>query len=274
MKKIILFAAAIMMCAASFAQVSSKELLAGAYDFVTKESETWKIWDGKFSEIDLATGQTTFKGSFVVKSIGFLRYDFDCRISLKKDDIKVELANMCSHACNKDGEVAKHSKKIDTLLVAQLQFAEQMKKEIKKRIDEFNFAGILEEKYSACITSPSFLYLYSQTVSELAFKKFIKENVNGKNVELSFKLSSIDENNDIITGKPLPLAYKATGHVYVIKYEDYDEFSVYKDHSILIDVYTNNDALLNAEIGGIYKAKGKLRYEKVSTFWVYNIDEE
>lgn len=274
MKKIILMAAAFMMCAVCFAGTSAKEIVAGVYDFVTQKSESWNILDGKFSEIDLTSGQCIFKGSFVVKSLGYFRYEFDCQVSNKGDDIKVEVANMSSYACTKDGVEAKNARKAETSMLVSLQYADHMKTEIKKRIDDFNANGILEEKYSACITSPSFIYLYSQAQSELALKKFVQANVNGKDVELSFKLNSIDENNDVITGKPQKLAYRATGSVYVIKEEKVGGFNIYKEIPVMVEVLTNNDELLTAKIGDLYNAKGKVTYENIGTIWVYRIEEK
>ena len=186
MKKFILFFTTLFVSAALFAQTTSKELLAGVYDFATKDSSTWKIYDSNFSTIDPIGEEYIFTGAFVVKIlVGSARYDFTCRITNGEDDFVVELSDMTSCACDKKGNKLKDARSLATAPKVAEQYAEQIKAEIKKRIDTFNKKEIFEQEYTKIVTNPAFLKVTNKSISDLALKKFLEENVNGKEVTLT-----------------------------------------------------------------------------------------
>ena len=98
------------------------------------------------------------------------------------------------------------------------QYAAQMKDEIKARMNEISDAE-LDARYTKVVAHPATLNLLTETMSELALKKFVEKNVNGKTVELEIVLESIDEN--VVLGEVQELAYRATGHLSDKKYHLY-----------------------------------------------------
>lgn len=264
----------LLMAYAVFAQ-DSKSLFTGVYDFATQASDSWKIYDGTFTKIDFAENEYSFMGGFVVKLLTSARYDFVCTVKGTGDDFDVSLTNMSSYSCDKNGNMLKNAKTMNTSANVAKQYASQMKEEIKARISKLSEEQ-LEQKYFETISYPPVLKVFTASMSDLAAKKFIESNINGKIVEFEVKLDSIDENTNPLTKEIEPLAYKAKG-----------SFETYKDGSLggiiitepfSVYIYSNNDKLLNTKIGSIYKAKGKAKVEKIGSaiynFWSYSVEEE
>ena len=120
---------------------------------------------------------------------------------------------------------------------------------------------MVDEIYTTIITYPPVFYLSTATMSKLAVKKYIEQNIDGQTVELDVKLESIDENKNPITGKVEKYAYKAVGQL--------GSYSVY--------IYSNNDKLVSAKIGSDYTVKGTVSIDYLDMLnnpWIYKVNEE
>lgn len=276
MKKTLLIIVALFVNAALFAGTPAKDFLAGVYDFATKESSTWKIYDGNFCSIDTTAEEYVFTGGFVVKLLGTSRYDFVCKVSNNENDFTVELSDVVSYACDKSGNKLGTAKVMKTSANVVNQYAAQMKTEIISRIEAVQKAGNGEEEYTKIVTSPSFVNVASKSMSDLAMKKFVEENINGKDVCLDVKLVSVDENVNPITKKTEALAYKARGTVEV--YKDGTPGSIIITEPYPVSIYSNSDKLLSAKIGSTYTVKGKAKLTQMgmasNKFWSYSVEEE
>ncbi len=269
MKKFTALVVSLLIAGATFAQ-DAKSLFTGVYDFATEKSDSWKIYDGTFTKIDFSENEYSFMGGFVVKLLTTSRYDFKCTVKGTGDDFSVTLSDMVSYSCDKNGIRAKKAKTASTSTRVANQYADQMKDEIKARISKLS-GDQLEKKYFDIISYPPVLDLYTKSMSDLAAKKFIEANINGKTVEFEVTLNSIDE-NDSLYGLHENFAYKAIGNI-----ETYSEGSVggiiiTKPLSVLI--YSNNDKLLNTKIGSTYKIRGKAKIDKITISWLYSVEEE
>ena len=260
MKKLFLFGLLMIMSVCCiFGQVDSKKLLTATHSFVTEQSEDWNIVDGKFSRIDTMGEEYTFSGGFIVKIlVGSSRYDFTCTVKNDGDDFTVTIPEMQSYACDKNGKIIKNGTIMKTSSKVAEQYAAQMKDEITKRMNDISD---VETSYTKVVTQPEFLYILTQSMSELAVKKFVEKNVNGKTVEVELVLNSIDENT--VLGEIQDLSYRATAHVPNNKFTDL----------FIISIYSNNDKLLSSKIGSTYKAKGTVKFYQ-SMYWFYQISEE
>ena len=107
---------------------------------------------------------------------------------------------MESYAVDKNRNFLSSSKVINTAKKVSDQYAAQMKDEIKARIANVSDDSV-ESEYTKLITHPSITTPMTKTMTALALKKFINENINGKQVELDIVLSSIDENRNPITNE-------------------------------------------------------------------------
>lgn len=249
MKKLLLILATLLINAALFAGTPAKDFLTGVYDFATKESSTWKIYDGNFCSIDTTAEEYVFT---------------------------VELTDVVSYACDKNGKKLGSSKASKTSSNVANQYAAQMKTEISNRIEAFQKSGNVDAEYTKIVTNPSFVNVISKSMSDLAMKKFVEENINGKDVNFDVKLESIEENVNPITGKTEALAYKARGTVEVFKDGTPGLIVITEPYSIYI--YSNNEKLLSAKIGSTYSVKGKAKLTQIgmgmNKFWSYSVDEE
>ncbi len=277
MKKIISSLVAFIAGSLMFAATPAKDLLLGTYDFATVPSKTWEIFDGTFTNIDTIGEEYTFFGGFKIKNIiGFVRYDFSCTIKNGEDDFSVEISDMSSYAIDKKGAKLKNGKESKTSASVASQYAEQMKTEIKNRIKAFQESGKIDEEYTKVITSPAFVNVISKSLSDLAMKKFVETNINGKKVSFNVTLESIDENKNPITGETYPLQYKATGGVQVIK--DYSLGGIKITDNYTVYIYSNNDKLLSAKKGSNYKVNGTAELKQIGSglnkFWIYSVNEE
>ena len=263
MKKLFLFGLLMIMSVCCiFGQIDSKKLFVATNSFVTEASDDWKIYDGKFTSLDTINEEYTFDGGFIVKIlVGSSRYDFTCTVKNEGDDFSVSISDMKSYACDKNGKIIKNGSIMNTSSRVAEQYAAQMKDEIKARMNEISDAE-LDARYTKVAAHPATLNLLTETMSELALKKFVEKNVNGKTVELEIVLESIDEN--VVLGEVQELAYRATGHLSDKKVSPL--FSIF--------VYSNNDKLLTSKIGSTYKAKGTVEFTKISTYWFYKINEQ
>jgi hypothetical protein len=274
MKKLLFTALLIItsVCVA-FGQVDSKNLLIGTNSFITEESADWKIYDGAFTSVDPMSEEYTFVGGFVIKGlVGLSRYDFICTVKNEGNDFSVSISDLESYACDKNGKIIKSGTVRKSSANVASQYAAQMKTEIQNRM---NSISDTETMYTKIVTSPNVLNTISNTMTELAFKKFVEANVNGKPVDLTVKLRSIDENRNPITNELYPLNYKANGSVQVYA-GSWGRLSVTESFSV--SVYSNNDKLLSAKTGSEYAAKGTLSYRQIGSgstkFWIYEINEE
>lgn len=276
MKKLLLVITALFVNAALFAGTPAKDFLAGVYDFATKESSTWKIYDGNFCSIDTTAEEYVFTGGFVVKLLGTSRYDFVCKVSNNENDFNVELSAVVSYACDKSGKKLGSAKVMKTSANVVNQYAAQMKTEISSRIEAVQKSDNGEEEYIKIVTSPSFINVASKSMSDLAMKKFVEENINGKDVCFDVKLETVDENVNPITGKAEALAYKARGTVEV--YKDGTPGSIIITEPYSVSIYSNNALLLSAKIGSTYTVKGKAKLTQIgmasNKFWSYSVEEE
>ena len=262
MKKLFLFSLLMIMSVCCiFGQVDSKKLLTATHSFVTEQSEDWEIVDGNFTYIDTIGEEYTFSGGFIVKIlVGSSRYDFTCTVKNDGDDFTVTIPEMQSYACDKNGKIIKNGTIMKTSSKVAEQYAAQMKDEITKRM---NAISDVEASFTKVATSPEVLDILPQSMSELAVKKFVEKNVNGKTVELDIILDSIDENENTLYGETKNLSYKVVGHIANKKYINL--------HNIFI--YSNNDKLLSSKIGSTYKAKGTVKFYQ-NLYWYYQISEE
>lgn len=276
MKKLLLVFATLLINAALFAGTPAKDFLTGVYDFATKESSTWKIYDGNFCSIDTTAEEYVFTGGFVVKLLTSSRYDFVCTVTNNDNDFTVELTDVVSYACDKNGKKLGSSKASKTSANVANQYAAQMKTEISSRIEAFQKSGTIDTEYTKIVTNPSFVNVISKSMSDLAMKKFVEENINGKDVNFDVKLVSVEENVNPITGKTEALAYKARGTVEVFKDGTPGLIVITEPYSIYI--YSNNEKLLSAKTGSTYSVKGKAKLTQIgmgmNKFWSYSVDEE
>ena len=247
MKKLFLFSLLMIMSVCCiFGQVDSKKLLTATHSFVTEQSEDWEIVDGNFTYIDTIGEEYTFSGGFIVKIlVGSSRYDFTCTVKNDGDDFTVTIPEMQSYACDKNGKIIKNGTIMKTSSKVAEQYAAQMKDEIKARMNDIS-DDTVEASYTKIVAHPTTLNLIAETMSELALKKFVEKNVNGKTVEVSVILDIIKE-NPIKNGDLKDYSYYAFSHI-----EDDDDFTKYSR----INIYSNNDKLLTSKIDSIYKAKG------------------
>lgn len=271
-KKILIGLLACLFVSTLFAQNDSKKVFLGLHSFVTEPSKTWTIYDGYFTKVDPMSEEYTFIGSFVVKVLMTnSRYDFACTVKNTGDDINLEITKMESYAVDKNRNFLSSSKVINTAKKVSDQYAAQMKDEIKARIANVSDDSV-ESEYTKLITHPSITTPMTKTMTALALKKFINENINGKQVELDIVLSSIDENRNPITNELEELNYKAWGNVNVYK-EGFGRFIITETTSV--SIYSNNDKLLSAKPGDTYKAKGTVSLTDLrGMFWSYSINEE
>ena len=278
MKKLILGLLILLSASMMFGQtdVDSQKLLVGLYDFITEPSSNWKIYDGGIMSADPINDEYTIVGGFVVKVLfSYTRYNFVCSVKSTGEDISVDISNMESFACDKNGKLTSANTVKETSQKVANQYAEQIKTEIKARMSNISEDSI-ESAYTKVITSPKFIKPLINTMSELALKKFVEQNINGKEVELEVVLSSIDENRNPITDELYPLNYKAKGFINGVYENGWGRHMVQKSYSV--NIYSNNDKLLTTKNGASYKAKGKVNLKQIGSgldkFWVYEISEE
>jgi hypothetical protein len=247
MKKLFLFGLLMIMSVCCvFGQIDSKKLFVATNSFVTEASDNWEIYDGKFTSLDTINEEYTFDGGFIVKIlVGSSRYDFTCTVKNEGDDFSVSISDMKSYACDKKGKIIKNGSIMNTSSRVAEQYAAQMKDEIKARMDEISDAE-LDARYTKIAAHPTTLNLLKETMSELALKKFIEKNVNGKTVEVDVILDIIKE-NPVTNGALKDYSYYAFAHL-----EDNVDFKKYSR----IQIFSNNDKLLTSKIDSIYRAKG------------------
>ena len=141
---------------------------------------------------------------------------------------------------------------------------------------KFQKNGKIDEEYTKLVTSPAFINVISKSMSDLAMKKFVEENINGKNVSFEVTINSVDENKNPITGEICPLQYKAKGSVQVIK--DFSIGGIVITEGFSIFIYSNNDALLSVKIGSPYTVNGTAKLEQLGAglgkLWIYTVNEE
>ncbi len=276
MKKILSLGLLMLLSASClFGQsMESKKLLLGINDFIKVNSAAWKTYDGELISADTLNDEYSFAGSFIIKVLMTnSRYDYVC--SVKNDgDISVAITDMVSYACDKNGKIIKTSNVINTASKVSSQYAEQIKTEIKARIAKISDDSV-DAAYTKLVTSPALVRAMTNTMSGLALKKFIETNINGKEVELDVALSSIDENKNPITGELYPLNYKADAYVHEVYLSGWGRSMVKKSFSV--NIYSNNDKLVSAKKGSMYKAKGTLNLKYIDVglegFWFYEISE-
>lgn len=133
-KLVILLAFLIGTCA--FADVSTPKFFAGVYNFATEASDSWRIYDADFETINPVSDSYSFTGGFVVKFLGLTRYNFKCDIVKQGDDFSVKLSDVSSFVCDKNGIKKSTSSIAKTPENVAVQYAAQMKDEIKNRIDK------------------------------------------------------------------------------------------------------------------------------------------
>lgn len=276
MKKHFVIALLILVSASClFGETNSKKALIGIHNFVTEPSKNWNLMDGHFTHIDPINEEYQFLGSFMVKVLlSNSRYDFTCTIKNTGDDLIVELSNMESYACDKNGDFISSSRVSNTSNRVASQYEQQIKDEILARISNIADSEV-DTLYTKVVTRPEIVWTIAESMSELAVKKFFETNVNGKEVELDVTLVDIDENRHPITDELLPLCYQARGSVPVYM-DGFGRFIVTTTRNI--DIYSSNDKLLTAREGSSYKTKGKLELKHLgdgySAFWSYSVSEE
>lgn len=132
----------------------------------------------------------------------------------------------------------------------------------------------IETLYTKTITSPEIINTIGNSMSELAVKKFMEKNVNGKEIELEITLNSIEEPDDLIK-QYSQCEYLARGSVSTYK-NGFGRFI--SKNSFDISIYSNNDKLISAKIGSKYKVKGKINVKQISSssmsFLSYEIYEK
>ena len=278
MKKILSLGLLMLLSASClFGQsLESKKLFLGINDFIKVNSAAWKTYDGELISADTINEEYSFAGSFIIKVLMTnSRYDYVC--SVKNDgDISVAITDMVSYACDKNGKIIKTSNVINTAAKVSSQYAEQIKTEIKARIAKISDDSV-DAAYTKLVTSPAVIRAMSKVMTDLALKKFIETNINGKEVELDVVLSSIDENKK---SEFYPLNYKLDAYVPDVYSSEWGRFM--EKRSFNVRIYSNNDKLLSTKKGSVYKAKGILKLKHVSEganismlegFWVYEISE-
>ena len=278
MKKLILGLLILLSASMMFGQtdVDSQKLLVGLYDFITEPSSNWKIYDGAIISADPINDEYTITGGFIVKVLlSNSRYNFVCSVKNTGDDISVEISQMESYICDKNGNLASGSSVNETSNRVASQYAKQIKEEILARMADIS-EDTIETAYAKVVTLPNFIKPLINTMSELALKRFVEQNINGKEVELEIALSSIDENRNPITNELYPLNYKAKGFINGVYESGWGRNMVKKSYSL--NIYSNNDKLLSTKIGATYKAKGKVNLKQIGSglnqFWSYEISEE
>ena len=257
-----------------FGEANSKKAFLGIHDFVNNPSENWNLRDGYFFHIDPMNEEYKFVGSFTIKVLlTTSRYDFICTVKNTPDNMVVELSDMESYSCDKNGQYIKNSKVIQTSNKVASQYADQIKTEIQARISKIS-DSVVDAEYAKVVAQPDVFFTITDSMSDLAVKKFVEANINGNEVELEVKLGKIDENRHPLTNELYPLCYKATGYVPLFK-SGFGRFIMLEDQHITI--YSKNDKLLTAKAGSSYKVKGKLEVKFIdhsATFWSYSISEE
>lgn len=273
MKKILSLGLLMLLSASClFGQsLESKKLFLGINDFIKVNSAAWKTYDGELISADTINEEYSFAGSFIIKVLMTnSRYDYVC--SVKNDgDISVAITDMVSYACDKNGKIIKTSNVINTAAKVSSQYAEQIKTEIKARIAKISDDSV-DAAYTKLVTSPAVVRAMTKVMTDLALKKFIETNINGKEVELDVVLSSIDENKK---SEFYPLNYKLDAYVPDVYSSEWGRFMVKKSFSV--NIYSNNDKLVSAKKGSMYKAKGTLNLKYIDVglegFWFYEISE-
>lgn len=265
MKKFASFVVGLLMVSTIFAQ-SSKKLIAGVYNFATESSVSCEIVEPNFTSVDPISEKFSFDGGFIIKNIiGLTRYDFTCSIVKQNDDFSVELTNMNSYACDKNGKIVKTGKKYTTGAKVAAQYAQQMKDEINARMSSWS-DGEYEINLSKAVTAPLILGCVANN-SALLFKKFIKDyEVIGKPISIKINVTNIDEAPSYAEG----YSYYVGGNV-LSGYRQ-DEFGINFPKYAQVMVYTNNDdvisltpaetmdALLSSgQSGSVYEVNGTIR---------------
>lgn len=265
MKKFVTFVVSLLMVYSVFAQ-SNKKLIAGVHNFVTESSDSWEIVEPNFSSVDPISEKFNFDGGFIIKNIiGLIRYDFTCSIVKQNDDFSVELTNMNSYACDKNGKILKTGKKYVTGAKVAAQYAQQMKDEINARMTSWS-----DEEYEAnlnkAITSPLILGSIANN-SALLFKKFIKDyEVIGKPISVKINVTNIDEAPSYAEG----YSYYVGGNVlagyrqgeFEINFPKYAQVMVYTNNDDVISLTpaeTMDGLLAGGQSGSVYEINGTIR---------------
>jgi len=265
MKKLLSLVCLLVLGSVLFAQNASKKLLAGVYNFATEASDDWRIVNPLFSKINPINDEYVFDGSFIVKiRIGYMRYDFTCSIAQEADDFSVKLENVHSYGCNKDGIKPDSGKVYNTTTKVAAEYAQQMKTEIQKRMNNWS-----DEEYSkmldTALTSPLVLNFVAGN-SALVFKKFLADyEIIGKEISLKINVFSVDEAPYYAKGFDYYLGGKA-----VCGYKT-SNLGVTVPETVSVMVFTNSDKVLevtpadtmDATIGkvkdsAVYEVKGKI----------------
>lgn len=265
MKKIVSFVVGLLMVSAIFAQ-SSKKLIAGVYNFATESSDSWEIVEPKFTSVDPISEKFSFDGGFIIKNIiGLSRYDFTCSIVKQNDDFSVELSNMNTYACDKNGKIVKKGSKYKVGSKVASQYAQQMKDEINTRLTSWTDEEY-ETNLSKAVTSPFILACVAKN-STLLFKKFLKDyEVVGKPVSMKINVTNIDEAPSYAEGFSYYVGGKALSGYWQ------DEFGISFPEYAQVMVYTNNDDVISltpadtqdalfasGQSGSVYEVNGTIR---------------
>ncbi len=245
-----------------------RNLPALVVDFAT-DKNSWT--ESNLVKVDPMNEEYSVSGYVVQKNIiGYVKQSYVVTISKSENELNVSVSDMNSVACNKEGAVLSKASVIKNPSSTETKLASLIKEDLVKRISQWSDEEYEEKNLKAC-SYPEFVYQLSKTASKLYATKFFEKNVNGKNVELEVTLSSIDENLNPITKEPEQLQYKAVGSVEIVKSAD-SGFVITEPYTI--SIYSNNDKLLSAKIGSIYKAKGIANIKPLSNFWIYTIEEK
>lgn len=188
----VLFTALVSLSA--FAQVGSKKLIAGVYDFLTADSKKWYVVEPDIQFIDPVLEKIVFTGSFVEFSLGFFeKYDFTCIVVRQGDDFSLEITDLTSLLHGLDMKPRPKAELLTWPKRTREKYAKKMKEEISKRMKGWSEAEY-EQKLNDAVTSPIVLAGAARS-NNLAFKKFIEEyKVIGRSV--TTKIYFIDVHAD------------------------------------------------------------------------------
>lgn len=249
-----------------------RELPALVVDFAT-DKNSWS--ESNLLKVDPMSDEYAVSGYVVQKNIiGYIKQSYTVTINKDNNDLNISVSDMNSIACDKEGKVLNRASVIKNPASTEVKLAGLIKDDLSERISHWTDEEY-EEKYLKACSYPEFIYQLTKSSSKLYATKFFEKNVNGKTVEVEVALNSIDENINPVTRKVEELQYKVKGSVQIVK--NANSGSVITE-PFTISIYSNNDKLLSAKIGSIYKAKGIANIKPLSsgldTFWIYTIEEK